>query len=136
MGLPILSVDFDGVLHSYASGWKGAAIIPDPPFPGAMQFLKDMTQHFTVAVFSSRSNMEGGIAAMISWIERNARLEFGDGGISWVSELQYPTVKPPAKVSIDDRAITFTGIWPTVADLKGFEPWYSTKQKVRVYAER
>lgn len=31
MGKPILCLDFDGVIHSYASGWKGADVIPDPP---------------------------------------------------------------------------------------------------------
>jgi hypothetical protein len=117
-------VDFDGVLHSYASGWKGAANIPDPPFPGAMDFLREMTQHFRTDIFSSRSNMEGGIPAMIGWIERNALLEHGAGGIGWVSQLVYPTVKPPARVSLDDRAITFTGRWPTVAELRDFKPWY------------
>jgi hypothetical protein len=34
MRKPILCLDFDGVLHSYTSGWKGAAVIPDPPVPG------------------------------------------------------------------------------------------------------
>ena len=29
--IPTVSFDFDGVIHSYRSGWKGAAVIPDPP---------------------------------------------------------------------------------------------------------
>lgn len=32
--MPILCLDFDGVCHSYTSGWKGAAVIPDPAVPG------------------------------------------------------------------------------------------------------
>ena len=31
MPKPILCLDFDGVVHSYTSGWKGADVIPDPP---------------------------------------------------------------------------------------------------------
>lgn len=27
---PILAVDFDGTLHSYTSGWKGADVVADP----------------------------------------------------------------------------------------------------------
>ena len=33
-------LDFDGVIHSYTSGWKGAGVIPDPPVPGAIDFLR------------------------------------------------------------------------------------------------
>lgn len=134
MSQPILCLDFDGVLHSYASGWKGAAIIPDPPMPGAIEALREYTKHFRVAVFSSRSSMEGGVPAMLSWIERWARITYGEHDIAWVSLIDYPVVKPPARVSLDDRALTFTGVWPSVRELMDFQPFYhpskSLEQKV------
>jgi len=40
MSKPILCLDFDGVIHSYSSGWKGADVIPDPPVPGAFDFIR------------------------------------------------------------------------------------------------
>ena len=36
---PILCVDFDGVIHSYTSGWEGIDMIPDPPVEGAIKWL-------------------------------------------------------------------------------------------------
>ena len=38
MRKPILCLDFDGVLHTYSSGWKGADVIPDPPTPAVADF--------------------------------------------------------------------------------------------------
>jgi hypothetical protein len=61
---PILCLDFDGVIHSYTSGWQGAAIIPDQPVEGALNFIYRATDHFRVAIFSSRSNQPGGVDAM------------------------------------------------------------------------
>ena len=39
---PTVVFDFDGVIHSYTSGWKGVANIPDPPVPGIREALADL----------------------------------------------------------------------------------------------
>ena len=39
------------------------------------------------------------------------------------NRIRFPLEKPPAMVTIDDRAITFTGEWPDLDDLKAFKPW-------------
>ena len=73
-----ISVDFDGVVHEYSSGWKGARVIPDPPVPGAIDFLVMLTEKYKVAIFSSRSHQLGGRRAMKKWLRENARSHFID----------------------------------------------------------
>lgn len=80
MGKPILCLDFDGVLHSYTSGWQGADVIPDPPVPGAIEFLAEASKHFRIAIFSSRSHQEGGISAMQLWLAIHVNGEPYKGG--------------------------------------------------------
>jgi transcriptional regulator with XRE-family HTH domain len=137
---PILCVDFDGVLHSYSSGWKGATVIPDPPVPGAIAFLYEAIFAFDVHIYSSRSHQEGGIDAMQEWIHvhENAWRELQAGmGLplpktALLLNLHWPTEKPPAFLTIDDRAITFTGEWPAIDALRAFKPWHkprSTQQR-------
>ncbi len=126
MTKPILCLDFDGVIHSYSSGWKGADVIPDPPVAGAMQFIWDATEHFRVAVFSSRSNQPGGLVAMQTWLRSNFKSFWGTHATQaddkW-SEIEWPLEKPSAMITIDDRALTFNGTWPRIEDLKAFQPW-------------
>lgn len=124
MGKPILCLDFDGVVHSYASGWKGADVIPDPPVDGAIAFMLGALRHFDVAIFSSRSGQSGGIAAMTRWLKEHA-------GNTWhetpdgpgLEDIRFVTEKPAALVTLDDRAITFDGTWPSIETLRGFKPW-------------
>ena len=130
MSKPILSIDFDGTLHSYTSGWQGAATINDPPVPGAMRFLYDAAEHFDIAVFSSRSHQEGGVAAMQDWIwlHFDHWAELGSKSPAQArarlrSRLSFPTAKPPAAISLDDRAWQFNGQWPAIRDLLAFKPW-------------
>ena len=121
MRKPILCLDFDGVLHSYASGWKGADVIPDPPVAGAAQFIAAAQHHFTVAVHSSRSCQPGGIEAMRRYIHKAILDADLDGSI--FDAIEWPTEKPPAVVTLDDRALTFTGNWPELETLAKFRPW-------------
>jgi hypothetical protein len=125
MSKPILCLDFDGVIHSYASGWKGADVIPDPPVDGAFAFICDAFREFKISIFSSRSNQPGGLAAMQEWLRRHF--------LDWASmakdlhpildEIEWPTEKPSAFVTIDDRAIQFDGSWPSIESLRSFKPW-------------
>lgn len=124
---PILCLDFDGVIHSYSSGWKGADVIPDPPVQGALKFIVEAMEKFTVAIYSSRSGQPGGIPAMVQWLgrwsvdpEHGMPSDFDHG--AW-GAIQWPTEKPPAFVTIDDRAIPFIGTWPSMETLKAFKPW-------------
>lgn len=121
---PILCLDFDGVIHSYTSGWCDAHFIPDPPVPGAIAFLCDAIQAFEVHIFSSRSHQPGGREAMMSWLKYWAKKELASDTLTTLlSSVKFPESKPSAMVTLDDRAITFTGEWPDVSELRRFEPW-------------
>jgi len=111
-GRPVLCLDFDGVLHWYRSGWQGANVIDDEPVPGAVDFVRRAQQLFKVVVYSSRSSHPGGVEAMRVWMRK-----YG------FPEVDFETQKPAAFLTIDDRALTFTGDWPDPAALRAFKPW-------------
>lgn len=125
MTKPILCLDFDGVIHSYTTGWKGADVIPDPPVSGAFEFMRFALEHFEVYIYSSRSDQPGGIAAMQKWLDMETMKYYGyyNGPPAWVKSIKWPTAKPAARVTLDDRAITFTGTWPSFKELLEFKPW-------------
>ena len=159
---PILCLDFDGVLHSYRSGWQGPRTIPDPPVHGAIEFLAEAVHLFEVHIFSSRSKFWGGRKAMYKWIVMYATDRFRylpsqthfsrlrhflfdyhgvtPGEMAGFSDkkrfqlsqeaarglagmIMFPLFKPPAMVTLDDRAITFDGTFPGARSLLSFKPW-------------
>lgn len=122
---PILCVDFDGVIHAYTSGWQGANVVADGPVPGAMRFLHDATMHFRVYIYSSRSSQRGGERAMreaiIRW--RDERAEEEGLSSNFMPALTFCHEKPPAFLTIDDRALCFDGTFPDAESLLAFKPW-------------
>jgi hypothetical protein len=130
MSKPILCLDFDGVIHSYTSGWKGADQIPDPVVPGFFEWAHQATQHFDLVIYSSRSKEPGAIEAMETWLEIQFAKEFGSGTVDSENAIQtmltwfrFANEKPAAFLTIDDRAICFAGTWPDPIALLGFKPW-------------
>lgn len=129
---PIVLVDFDGVIHSYTSGWKGADVVPDPPVPGAIDWIMDhlptpepicpMAQPYVgpeVQIYSSRSSQRGGISVMKDWLIKHGLHK------AYITEgiLKFPTEKNAAFLTIDDRAICFDGRFPTTQEMLSFKPW-------------
>ena len=117
---PTMCIDFDGVIHSYTSGWKGLTNITDPPVDGAIAALYVYIKYFNVAIYSSRSGQEGGIEAMQEWLRKQ------DYAI--VDYVLWPRNKPPASVYLDDRGLRFEGVWPSIEEIeKACTPWYKER---------
>jgi len=139
-------LDFDGVLHSYTSGWQGARVISDLPVEGTQPFLIEALMHFDVQIYSARSAQWGGRRAMKRWlkqalygyfqtIEGFKHWDFNTAGFGThdeealhqtkliLEQIKFPLTKPPASVTIDDRAWCFNGVFPNIEALKEFEPW-------------
>ena len=94
-----ICMDFDGVIHSYTSGWKGADVIPDPPVPGAAEFMIwGLEQGFEMVVSSARCEHELGAWAIEEFLR--------DHGIPFT---RVARKKPPALLYVDDRGFRFGG---------------------------
>ena len=91
--------DFDGVIHSYVSGWQGMTVITDPPVNGIREAIADIRRAgYEVIVVSARCADQDGLKAVEEYLERN------DIKVHRVCK-----EKPQAKVYIDDRALHFDG---------------------------
>lgn len=89
--------DFDGVIHSYKSGWKGFDCIPDEPVDGIKEFIEKLKNYgYRIVVCTSRGSSVYGIKAVEEYLKK-FDIPFDEISI----------VKPPAIVYIDDRGMKF-----------------------------
>lgn len=117
---PTVVFDFDGVIHSYTSGWKGVANIPDPPVPGIREAIAEIrAAGYQVVVVSTRCSEPDGLMAIRKFMDENNIL---------VDDIS--AHKPPALVYIDDRALCFDGHPETLLNkIQEFKPWYQKEEK-------
>lgn len=131
---PIICLDFDGVIHSYTSGWQGACVIPDPYVPGFFGWAIEAIKSFRLVIYSSRSKEAGAIEAMRVWLGTQSINAIQVGEVSedfdWGSffpYIEFAWEKPAAFLTIDDRAVCFKGVWShpdlNPANLSVFKPW-------------
>jgi hypothetical protein len=105
-----ICLDFDGVIHSYRSGWCGAEVIPDPPLHGTREAIAQLRIHFRVVVHSARCRSPEGCQAIEHWLRRHD-----------IEVDEICAYKPPAAIYVDDRAVPFRGDWSqTIADIRQF----------------
>lgn len=126
-----VAVDFDGVIHSYTTPWVDAATIPDPPVPGAIDWLCKMLQRFDVAITSTRNHQPGGVEAMRAWLRQHggAAAWEGDDETRGLAAITFPVEKPIALMYIDDRAWRFTGEFPRTGQILNARPWNKPRTK-------
>ena len=88
----IICFDFDGVIHSYSSGWLGIDILPDEPVEGIKEEIQRIRDSgYKVHVFSARCREGKGVAAIIEYLDKHNII---------VDEVSKN--KPPAIVSVDN----------------------------------
>lgn len=135
MNKPTIAIDFDGVIYKRTSKDTGAQTFEGDAVPGAMNFLRHLSSAFEVVIFSSRFvGFDGNVAAhgCDTWL----RKQFAEDVKAQVqrrkppydpelilSKLKYTATKPVARVYLDDRAITFTGTFPSIPELLSFKTW-------------
>jgi hypothetical protein len=116
----VVYVDFDGVLNSYQTPFDGLNL-PDPPIPGALEWLEELTENFRVFIYTTRMLDPGAEHAIVRWLN--------DNGLPMhvVDRLGFTALKRGAHVYIDDRVIPYRGgQHPSVEEIANFKPW--TKQ--------
>lgn len=96
-----VSVDFDGVIHSYTSGWNGP-VPTDPPVQGARDFINWLLDNgLSVVIFSTRAATPKGEEGIWRWLRE---WDFPSTRILNVTDK-----KPKAVLYIDDRGYRFNG---------------------------
>ena len=113
--------DFDGVIHSYKSGWQGYECIPDEPVEGIGKVLKELKEKgYEIVIVSVRCIDFFGKTAINSWLELHGLREYID---------DITDTKPPALMYIDDRAICFDGNCKSLVDqIENFKPWWDKQR--------
>ena len=105
--------DFDGVIHSYTSGWKGYENIPDEPVEGIKEVIDELRKDYHIVVVSSRCKTKEGMSAIIQYLRKHNII------VDVVMK-----VKPSAIVYIDDRAICFDGNTKNLLNqINNFKTW-------------
>lgn len=99
-----LSIDFDGVIHSFDKGYHDGTCYGEP-IPGALDALRNLSKKYRIIIFTAKAkpsrplvNGMTGTELVANWLERY-------GVLDCISEIT--AEKPRAFLYIDDNAYRF-----------------------------
>lgn len=92
MILPIIALDFDGVLRNKET---------DTPVMGSREAVEILSQEYEVVVFTARTDLD----KVYNWLEDNS-----------FPHLKVSNKKPIAEVYVDDHGYRFCGDWKTAIE--------------------
>ena len=96
-----ICLDFDGVINSFTSGWRGEDDIPDLPIFGTRDSINRLRAiGYKIVVHSCRCHSPIGRKAIENYLLTH------DIDVDDICEH-----KPQADYYVDDRAIKFDGVW-------------------------
>lgn len=115
----IIYVDFDGVIHQSTTPFRQSqpTHIPDPPVPGAIEWLSAAVERFHVVIFTCRMLQPESEAAIHNWLFKHGMANH------LVDQLAFSCVKRGSELYIDDRAWRFAGTFPSLDELDSAVPW-------------
>jgi hypothetical protein len=107
------------VIHSYTSPWVNEYTIPDPPVPGAIEWLNNIGKKFDIIIHTTRARTADGQDAVRGYLYAN--------GLDNLRLVTVTDKKLAALVYIDDRAWRFDGTFPTAQQIHRAVPWNKAK---------
>ena len=105
--------DFDGVIHKYSRGWQDGSIY-DKPVSGIKEVINELQRDQDIYIVTTRARELSGEYVVRDYLDKH--------GIEYD---MVTSVKVPAIVYVDDRALTFNpdNISTLVKSIKNFQPW-------------
>ena len=92
--VPVLCIDFDGVIFQRTGRFVAPHILEGYPMPGAREAIDLLSNNYEVIVHSCRCATEQGAAAIEQWLRNN---EFNVSSVA--------RFKPYADAYIDDKGV-------------------------------
>ncbi len=109
-----LCFDFDGVIHSYTSGWQGVNVANDLPVKGIKETIDNLIDKgYEIIIYSSRCSNPNGRCCIADYCCKY-NINYND----------ITATKPAAYLTIDDRCINFNGnTYGLIDKIEKFRSW-------------
>jgi hypothetical protein len=122
-GEKTIAVDFDGVINSFRSGWKGPTETDEPVLSAAESISTLYQRGYKIIIYSTRASTEEGVKTIREYLRKHTEND------EVADNIEITDKKPIAHVYIDDRAISFNGNWEeTLKQIEEFKPWTERKR--------